>query len=80
MGKKNQKGPNRSSSDKKEKNWLHKYSRFVNLFIIVAGVSYAYVLIHEKWSEITALSMVSRKIELKIERITILIPLVETLQ
>ena len=61
MGKKNQKGPNRSSSDKKEKNWLHKYSRFVNLFIIVAGVSYAYVLIHEKWSEITALSMVSRK-------------------
>lgn len=65
MGKKNQKGPNRSSSDKKEKNWLHKYSRFVNLFIIVAGVSYAYVLIHEKWSEITALSMVSRKIAKK---------------
>lgn len=58
MGKKNHKGSNRSS-DKKEKNWLHKYSRFVNLFIIVAGVSYAYVLIHEKWSEITALSMVS---------------------
>ena len=61
MGKKNQKGPNRS--DKKEKNWLHKYSRFVNLFIIVAGVSYAYVLIHEKWSEITALSMVSGTID-----------------
>ena len=62
MGKKNQKGPNlkKSSTDKKDKNWLHKYSRFVNLFIIVAGVSYAYVLIHEKWSEITALSMVSR--------------------
>ena len=80
MGKKNQKGPNRSSSDKKEKNWLQKYSRFVNLFIIVAGVSYAYVLIHEKWSEITALSMVSRKIAFKIERITILITLAETLQ
>ena len=62
MGKKNHKGSNRSS-DKKEKNWLHKYSRFVNLFIIVAGVSYAYVLIHEKWSEITALSMVSGTID-----------------
>lgn len=80
MGKKNQKGPNRSSSDKKEKNWLHKYSRFVNLFIIVAGVSYAYVLIHEKWSEITALSMVSWKKGIKSESKTILIPLAETLQ
>ena len=80
MGKKNQKGPNRSSSDKKEKNWLHKYSRFVNLFIIVAGVSYAYVLIHEKWSEITALSMVSWKKAIKSESKTILIPLAETLQ
>ena len=86
MGKKNQKGPNRSSSDKKEKNWLHKYSRFVNLFIIVAGVSYAYVLIHEKWSEITALSMVSRKNVEKLRKFsrkiskTSLIPLAETSQ